>query len=356
MISDNQQIYKKYDKGQVAKSIEQLPDQIRQVLDDSALVKIPSEYSRVKNVVINGMGGSNLGARILKEVFSDQLGIPFSITPGYFVPAYVKSDTLYILSSYSGSTEEVLSVYKEVRKRKAKIIAITAKGKGQLEKMMVRDNIPGYVFRPNQNPSNQPRLGVGYSIFGLMVLLAKTGIFKIQASEIKDIIGKMLVKNKEFCPESPTAKNAAKRIAEHLHGKIPVLVGAEFLTGNLHALRNQLCETSKNFADYLTLPELNHYAMEGLAYPKNGAKPLAFLFFDSNLYHPRVQKRSELTKEVVKKNKIKVVSYKLSGKSKVEQSFKLLQLGSWITFYLGILNKVNPVEVPWVDWFKKKLK
>jgi glucose/mannose-6-phosphate isomerase len=356
MILDNPKIYKKYDTGRVAESIGCLPDQIRQVLDDSVLVKIPSEYSRVKNIVINGMGGSSLGARILKEIFSDQLGVPISITSGYFVPAYVKRDTLYILSSYSGQTEETLSVYKEVRRRKAKIMAITEKGKGQLGKMMVRDNIPGYVFRPNQNPSNQPRLGVGYMIFGLMVLLAKTGIYKIQASEIKDIIGKMIVKNKELRPESPTRENAAKRIAEHLHGKIPVLVGAEFLTGNLHALRNQLCETSKNFADYLILPDLNHFAMEGLSYPKNGAKPLAFLFFDSALYHPRVQKRSELTKEVVKKNKIKVISYKLSGRSKVEQSFKLLQFGSWITFYLGILNKVNPVEVPWVDWFKKKLK
>jgi len=356
MILDNQQIYKKYDKGQVAKSIEQLPDQIRQVLDDSTLVKIPYEFSRVKNVVINGMGGSNLGARILKAVFSSEIGIPINIVPGYFVPAYVKSDTLYIMSSYSGQTEETLAVYKEARKRKAKIMAITSKGKGQLEKIMVRDNIPGYVFRPEQNPSRQPRLGVGYSIFGLMVLLAKTGIYKMQASEIKDIIAKMMVKNKELRPESPSSQNAAKRIAEHLHGKIPILVGAEFLTGNLHAMRNQFCETSKNFADYLTLPELNHYAMEGLTYPKNGAKPLIFIFFDSNLYHPRVQKRSELTKEVIKKNKIKVVSYKLSGKSKVEQSFKLLQLGSWITFYLGILNKVNPVEVPWVDWFKKKLK
>jgi glucose/mannose-6-phosphate isomerase len=356
MILDNQQLYKKFDKGQVAKSIEQLPNQIRHVLDDSTLVKIPFAFSKVRNVVINGMGGSNLGARILKSVFSDQLGIPVNIVPGYFVPAYVKSDTLYIMSSYSGQTEETLAVYKEARKRKAKIVAITAKGKGQLEKMMIKDNIPGYVFSPTENPSNQPRLGVGYSIFGLMVLLAKTGVFKIQASEIKDIITKMMEKNKELRPESPTSQNVAKRIAMHLSGKIPILVGAEFLSGNLHALRNQICETSKNFADYLTLPELNHYAMEGLTYPKNHGKPLVFLFFDSGLYHPRVQKRSELTKEVIKKNKIKVVSYKLSGKSRVEQSFKLLQLGSWITFYLGILNKVNPVEVPWVDWFKKKLK
>ena len=134
------------------------------------------------------------------------------------------------------------------------------------------------------------------------------------------------------------------------------MVGAEFLGGNLRAFRNQICENGKNFAAYLTLPELNHYAMEGLAYPTSNKKNLIFFFIDSEFYHPRVQARSELTKKVVAKNKISLVSYKLKGHSKLEQAFELLQLGSWISFYLAVLNNVSPAGNPWVDWFKKELK
>ena len=82
---------------------------------------------------------------------------------------------------------------------------------------------------------------------------------------------------------------------------------------------------------------------------------MIFLFFDSDLYRPRIQKRSNLTKKIGQKNKIKVISHKLRGKTKLEQSFEMLQFGAWITYYLGMLNNVDPVNIPWVDWFKEQL-
>lgn len=355
-ILDELDKIKKLDKSGTMGSIELLYSQIRQVLDESRLVKIPREYSKVKNVVINGMGASNLGAGIFKAVFSDKIKVPVSIAPGYEIPAYVSENTLYIISSYSGNTEEPLSVYNEVKKRGAKIMAITSNGNSQLEKLIIKDNIPGYIFKSDKNPSGVPRLGLGYSIFGMAVMLAKSGLFSIDVKEIEQIVTDLELWDHELRPQIKTRTNPAKKIAEKLHGKQVVVVGAEFLHGNLRTLRNQICETGKTFAGYLTLPELNHYAMEGLGNPKSNKKDLVFLFIDSPLYHPRIQKRSELTKEVVKKNGIKYVDLTLKGRSKLEQAFELLQLGSWITFYMAILNNENPAKNPWVDWFKTRLK
>ena len=151
------------------------------------------------------------------------------------------------------------------------------------------------------------------------------------------------------------AKLKSKRAALKLYGKISVIVGAEFLVGNLKILRNQFNETSKNFAAYLELPDMNHFALESLANPKKNSNNLIFLFMDSDLYHPRVIKRSALTKQIVKKNNLEYIEHKLSGASKLEQAFEMLQFGSWVTYYLAMLNNVNPVEIPWVDWFKKEL-
>jgi glucose/mannose-6-phosphate isomerase len=69
-----------------------------------------------------------------------------------------------------------------------------------------------------------------------------------------------------------------------------------------------------------------------------------------------VNRRLKLTKEVIKKNKIKLAEYSLSGKNKLEQAMEMLQFGSWLTFYVGILNNINPSLIFWVDWFKKELK
>jgi len=338
----------------MAKSIELLPDQVRQVRDDAYLIKIPSDYKNINQIVVNGMGGSNLGAGMIKAVLAEQLKAPIILSQGYQTPAYVSPNTLYIISSYSGNTEEPLSTYKEVHKRKARILAITSQNKNnQLDKLRQENHIPGYTFLPTNNPSNQPRLGIGYMFFGTMVMLAKAGLVKINTEEINDIIAKLEINSRRLRPQ--TDNNPAKKIATEIFKKQPIYVAAEHLTGNLRVLRNQTCENSKNFASYLVLPDMNHFAMEGLDNPKTNSKDMIFVFIDSNLYHPRIIKRNELTKKVCKKNNIKTINIKLTGETKLTQTFELLQLGSWITYYLAMLNETNPNNIPHVDWFKKQL-
>ena len=128
MNLDDKKVYKKYDKGRVAESIELFADQIRQTLSESRLIKIPKKYSKTTHVVVSGMGGSNLATHILRSAMRDQAKKPISILDDYEVPAYVGKNTLFILSSYSGNTEETLSTYVTAKKRGAKIMAITAKG------------------------------------------------------------------------------------------------------------------------------------------------------------------------------------------------------------------------------------
>lgn len=354
---------KKLDTSKVAESIEQLPDQIRQVLGESKLIKLPWSYTlstptfakRITHVVINGMGGSNIGARILKTAFANQLKIPVMIEPGYEVPAYVNKNTLYIISSFSGTTEEPIGTYKEAKSRGAKIVGITSDNpRSKLAKLMRKEKIPGYIFKPKFNPSNQPRLGLGYTLFGTAVILSKAGIIKIKKEEMDDIISFLEIETRRL---TPVAKNnIAKRIAQKLYNKKPTLISAEHLIGNIKAMRNQMSECSKQLPNFLTLPELNHFALEGLAYPTAAKNDSVFLFFDSKLYHQRVQKRIFLTKQVVKKNKAEVISYQFKSETKLKQAFEMLQLGTWITYYLGMLNNVAPVKIPWVDWFKEQLK
>lgn len=352
---DNLDAYKKFDKHFVGDSISSLPKQIAHVISELDKIKIPASYSNITHIVVNGMGGSNLGSHIIKSVFANELNVPMTITPGYHVPGFVDQKTLYILSSYSGSTEEVLSVYADIKKRGAKIIAISAKEDNKLQRLIEKDKIPAYLFEPRENPSNQPRLGVGYSIFGMVALIAATGAINVKPKEQTQIITDLEERDKFLTPNVKTVKNKAKKIAEDFFSRIPVMAGAEHLVGNMMTFRNQLCENSKNFAQYLILPDLNHFAMEGLAHPKSNAKNLVFLFLESDLYSPRLVKRIELTKAVVKKNGIKVISHKLTAKTKIGQAFEMLQLGEWVTYYLALLNNVNPVEIKWVDWFKKEL-
>ncbi|MCU0680034.1 MAG: SIS domain-containing protein [Planctomycetes bacterium] len=356
MILDNQNQLKKFDQNQVEESIGLLGQQIAQVITENKKASFPAEYKKCKKVVFNGMGGSHLGIGLIKSLFADILKVPIDIISGYNVPAQVDKETLYVISSYSGNTEEPLSTFSEAKKRGAKIVFITANHeKNDLLTLAKKHQLPGIIFNTNLNPSQQPRLGLGYAIFGAITLFQKLGMIKITETEIKKLIDFLNNNNRLFVSKLPMIKNVAKKIALSMRDKQIVLVGAEFLVGNLEIFRNQTCENSKTLAQYLILPDANHYALEGLSHPQSNKKELIFIFIHSNLYHPRIQKRMALTEAIIKKNKIKSLSINLSRPNKLEQAFELLQISSWTTFYLSILNQVNPATIKWVDWFKKQL-
>lgn len=353
-LDDEKKLIEK-DTGKILETVSVLPKQIEQTWQDVQGVVIPKSYRSVQNIVVNGMGGSGLGAHILFSLYFDQLSVPLRVIHSYTVPAYVGKKTLYVLSSYSGTTEEPVATAKEALKRGAKVVGITTGG--DVKNFCLKNNLPCFLVNPTHNPSNQPRMGLGYSIFGILGLLKQCGVIDIEEREVRAVIAHLEQMNKKFSPAIPSARNPAKRIAQELHGSIAVNVAAEFLTGNIHALTNQLNENSKHFAMYFLLSELNHHLMEGLIAPKVARQALRFLFVESALYHSRNKRRFPITKKVIKKNNIEFSSYQAQGKTKLLQSFEVLLFGSYLSYYLAVLNKIkNPSAIPWVDYFKKELK
>ncbi len=339
MIS--QQQIKKLDKSNLLGSIKLLGKQCAEAWRDVKKIKIPASYRGVENIVVSGMGGSALGGHFIQFLFADKLKLPVEIVRGYTLPAYVGPKTLLILSSYSGNTEETLAAATEGKKRKARILGLAAGGK--LEKFLRDNKYPAYIFKPTYNPSNQPRMGLGYSIFGQLGLLAKCGLLKIEEKEINQAI--ILLNHED---------GTAKTFAEELKNKIPVIVASEFLIGNAHVFTNQINENAKCFATYFELPELNHHLMEGLKNPAAN-KNLKFILINSNLYHPRNQKRYQILKEVLRKNKIDFIEYRPKTKTKFQQSIETLLFGNYASFYLAMDYNLDPSPVPWVDFFKKQL-
>ena len=351
---DNLEQIKKMDPQRILGSIEALEQQVNQVWQEFGRIRIPQNYKMVDKILLNGMGGSALGGHVARSVFFDQLNLPFGIINGYSLPASLDKKTLYIISSYSGNTEEPISTFAEARKRGAKVFGIAAGGK--LGALIRAGKLPGYVFKPVCNPSGQPRMGLGYSLGIQMALLKKLGLLKISGQGIKKVLARIEQYNKKFGPNNPAAKNPAKKIAAGLKGKIPVIVASEFLSGNAHVFANQVNENAKNFAVYFLIPELNHHLLDALKFPAQNNQNQTPVFFVSGLYHSRNLARYKITKAVAAKSKIKFFSYKLTGPDKISQVFEAVVFSSYVSFYLAILNNVNPALIPQVDYLKLQLK
>ncbi|MFA5022292.1 MAG: SIS domain-containing protein [Patescibacteria group bacterium] len=351
---DDLKTIKKLDPAKVLESTQSLGKQIQQAWGEFKKVKIPKDYKKVNQALINGMGGSGLPGHILRSVFAADLKIPCDVINSYQAPASLDKNTLYVFSSYSGSTEEPISTFGQAKKMKAKLFAI---GSGQnLASWVKQGKLPGYIFNAKFNPSNQPRMGLGYSLGASLALFNKLGLIKVSDLEIKKCLATIDRLQKKYGAQNATKNNLAKQLAVKMYGKMPVVVTSEFLAGNAHTFANQINENAKTFSNYFLIPELNHHLLEGLKFPKINKSNLFFIFFESKLYHPKNQVRYRVTQKVVAKNKIKVFAYKLSATSKLEQAFEMLLFGSYVSFYLAVLNNLNPSKIPWVDYFKKELK
>jgi len=351
---DNTKVIKKLDPSDVLGSIEMIGEQFNQAWQEFKEVKIPKNYWPVNKILVNGMGGSALGSHVWRSLFFDQLKLPAGIINSYNLPASLDQKTLYIISSYSGGTEEPLSTFLLAKRRGAKIFGIASGGK--LASLIKQGKMPGYVFDPIFNPSAQPRLGLGYSLGAQLALVKKLGLIKMTDAEVNQGLKTISQLNINFGFAKAAAKNPAKKLALQAFGKSLAIIASEFLAGNAHVFANQVNETAKTFSSYYLIPELNHHLLEGLRYPKTNRQSLLFIFLESELYQPKNQIRQQITKKVVAQNKVKSVSYQLKAKTKFEQVLEALLLSSYATFYLAILNNINPTPVPWVDYFKDQLK
>jgi len=350
---DNMNKINKLDAQGMRGSIESLGLQCQQAWDEVKKIKIPKGYRNVDNILINGMGGSALGGHIINSLFKHELKVPLKVINSYTLPGFVNQQTLYIISSYSGTTEEPVGTFLAARKRKAKILVICTGA--TLAKLARRYRVPAYVFNPRFNPCNQPRMGLGYSVVSQIALLKKCGLLKIKDTELNRAIKWIVSLHREFGPKVAISKNGAKKIARRLHGRVPVVISAEHLAGNAHVMANQINENSKIFSAYFLISELNHHLMEGMMFPKSNVNNLHFLFIESSKYLSRIQSRFRITKKVLAKYKIPYTAYSAKGKEKISQVFEVLLFGSYVNFYLAMLNNIDPSPIPWVDYFKKEL-
>ncbi len=342
------------DKSNVLGSIEMQASQIQQIWEEVQKIDVGPHFSEIQNVVVAGMGGSILGTHVIQSIFKDELKIPVIIAPDYTVPHFVNENTLVIASSYSGGTEETLAAVLDAQKKGAKIAGITSGGK--LAEFLHENNYPALVFDPIYNPSKQPRMALGYSIFGQMALFARAGVINMTEKEYNDALNIIAQVHLECGANVPQDKNPAKLLAFEMKELIPVIVAAEHLEGNAHVFANQLNENSKTYSEYRIIPEMNHHLMEGLKFPTSNEHNLFFFMVESDLYNKSVERRFELTQEVLEKHNIRVRTHKLVGKTRFEQSFEMMMQGAYTNFYLAMLNNVDPAPIETVDWFKSQLK
>lgn len=323
------------------KLVAQFPKQIADAIDIAARNEFSFYKEKdFKNVVICGMGGSGIGGKMISQLFSDQAKLPIVLVQNYEIPAFVDDSTLVIASSYSGNTEETLSVTKQADKKGATIVGVSSGGELI---QFCKKNEYDFIKLPGGNP---PRSMLAFSTIQLINILSVAGIIENDGIERVSKCRHLL--NAELI----SIKDEAKRLAQHIYGKQCIFYTDSNLEFVAIRARQQINENSKQLCWHHVIPEMNHNELVGWAGGNNAFAPV---FFVSQFLSERNKKRTELSQEIIGKKTKNVLAIDGRGRSILEEAFYFIHIIDWASLFLAELNEQDAVEVRVIDYLKSTL-
>jgi glucose/mannose-6-phosphate isomerase len=320
-------------------ALQEFPEQAERALGLSC--RVPNNIRGFRNAVVLGMGGSAIAGDLLARFAT----VPVVTVRDYRLPSWVNAETLLIAISYSGETEETLSAFREGLRRTRRAVALTAGG--ALAALCEEEGIP-WVPIP---PGFQPRAALPFLLFPLLSCFFRHGQVQMDPSAALAVLRDLRASS---LPE--VHGNPAQTMAQDLVGRIPVIYGAGPTAPVAYRWKTQINENAKQPAFWAELPELCHneivgYELGGKLFPRG-----VVVFLRTSFDHPRVAKRVEILKEMLTQAGLSFREVWAQGHDPLAQSLWLLYFGDWVSFYLSLLNGVDPTPVRPIQELKRRLR
>ena len=301
--------------------------------------------------MVIGMGGSAIGGDLARSFLSSKLLIPFHICRNYTLPEFVDDESLVIVSSYSGNTEETLSALDDALSHKAMIAAISTGG--MLADVCKLNEIPMATLPGGM----QPRAALGFSFIPLLTLLQKVGLIENIEEQVKTAIESLTTFRENYTEDTQASANPAKQLAKKLHGKVVMVYSGPTLTDAVAVRwKGQFCENSKTLAFANQFPEFNHNELVGWSdVIRNFTDKLAAIILRDSADHPQVKKRMDIVNPLIEETGADVIEVESRGSSELERILNLIQIGDFVSYYLAILNDQDPTPVLSIEMLKDAL-
>ena len=312
-------------------------------------IEIPWKPEAIRNVAICGMGGSAIAADLVAGAFRERLRVPVGVVRDYYLPGWISEDTLVIVSSYSGETEETLTACMQALERGSPSIGITSGGK--LAGRYADEGIP-IVPLP---PGLQPRAAILRLLVPLVVMLDRMGVVASADADLDEARETVARSVAALGPDVPSETNGAKIFAHALLDTVPIIWGAEATSPVAQRWKCQINENAKAPAYWASLPELDHNEICGFEGMGDFGPLARLVMLRDPRHHRQVGRRFELTREIVEPTVGGVLEVTADGNSPLARVVDLLMLGDYMSLYLGLLRGVDPGPVEAIGRLKSGL-
>lgn len=300
------------------------------------------------SLAICGMGGSAIGADLVLACLPG-LSVPATVVRGYALPEWVGRETLVVVVSYSGGTEEALACAAQARARGCAPVCVASGGR--LTAYAEGEGLP-HVLVPG---GRQPRAAVGLLSMPLLATLEACGLCREHAGDVAAAAVRLEQDNAVFGPDRDEAGNPAKTLARRLVERLVVTYGAGPTGPVARRWKGQINENAKAPAFFNELPELDHNEIMGwTSLPHLTASTIAVFLCDES-GDERLTRRVEHTARAYEALGVGTEVVAARGDSPLGRLFSLVQLGDYVSCYLALLYGVDPTPVDAIQALKASL-
>ncbi|MEP6625739.1 MAG: bifunctional phosphoglucose/phosphomannose isomerase [Acidimicrobiia bacterium] len=331
-----------------------LPEQLTAAHATAAAVLTPDALpagDAIRNIAVLGMGGSGIAGDVLAAVANGTLPVPVTVMKQYRTPAFVGPHTLAFAVSYSGNTEETLSMTTGALEAGAQVIAISSGG-------ALAELVAGaggvHVECP---PGYMPRAALGALVAPLFVTLFRMGLLP-NAHDLLVGAQDQLARRRDACvPTVAGDANPARLLARKIGRTIPLVYGGGAL-GAVAAMRwkSDVNENAKAPAFWNTHPELDHNEICGFGQHGDVTRQLLTLIeLRHGFEHERLTPRFAGVREQVEECVVQILEVRSEGEGRLAHLLDLMYVGDWVSCYLALDNDVDPGPIPAIATLKNLL-
>mgnify|MGYP001412764092 FL=1 len=337
------------DKDNMFKSISNFPDNIIDAINIGEKIDFKNNYSQINKIIISGMGGSAIGGDIVYALIKNEINIPYFVQRGYDIPKWVDSSTLVICSSYSGNTEETLTVFRKAVIAGAKVIGITTGG--TLHQECKKNNFD-YV----QIPSGlQPRAALAFSFVPLLFLLLNLDKISDKFISILKSSSSSLEKKKNIYSKK-IDDNPTWDLAKKIYNTLPIIYAdSDQLKSVALRIKGQICENGKILCYHNIFPEMNHNEIVGWENNFDYFNNYSVIWLIDSSLNSRNSARQKIIFDMFNELNISQYTILVTGNTFEERFLSLIYYGDWLSYWIAILHKTDPSPVNKISNLKNKL-
>ena len=326
---DSKKIFKVYDKW---------PDIAKESYEQEFL---KPEFKDIDHIVFAGMGGSGTIGDVFSSVLSKN-DIHTSVVKGYLLPKTVDENTLVVVTSVSGNTEESLSILQNSKNSKAKFIALSSGG------MIKQYAMKNEVNYQEIKMEHSPRASFSKYIFTTLKILEL--VIPVKKSDISDAISKMEIMQKNISSNNLNEENVALNLAKWMTG-IPALYYPGGLESAAIRFKNSLQENSKL---HVITEEVMEACHNGIVSWERKSNIQPILIQGSDDYF-KTKERWELLKEFFNSKQIDYKEIFSVNGNIISKITNLIYLLDYASIYHSVISGIDPSPVSAIDFIKERL-